>query len=167
MIKYLFILSILFSSCAGYQLGGSQPEHLVNIKSIHIPLFTNKTLLFRAEAYATNSAIDAITRDGTYRIASAERADAVLIADVADVDYSQVSASRLDSQRAEELSITITINWKLVDANNPAKVLEKGRSKGKTKFIADQNISIARTNGLPDALRKASEAMVLRLADGY
>ena len=65
MIKYLLILSLLLVSCAGYQLGGHKPAHLAQVKSVHVPLFENDTLQIRAESYATNSAVDAITRDGT------------------------------------------------------------------------------------------------------
>ncbi|BDS05222.1 hypothetical protein NT6N_02620 [Oceaniferula spumae] len=148
-------------------MGGSKPSHLANINSIHVPLFKNDTLLVRAEAYATNSAVDAITRDGTYRIATASSADAVLEGRVEEVKYSQVSSSRTDTLRSEELSMEITLAWILRDARNPTRILERGQSRGQTRFFAGGNLHVARTNALPDALRRATESMTVRLADGF
>lgn len=168
MKRLLFILlPLLLVSCAGYQLGGSKPSHLAHIKSIQVPLFINDTQMTRADAYATNSAVDALVRDGTYRIANAESADAVLIGRVKSIDYDQVSSSRNDTLSSEELRMSLTIAWELRDATNPVKILEKGESQGDTRFFAGGNLEVARTNALPDALRRACESMTLRLADGF
>lgn len=167
MFKFLFVIPLLLVSCAGYQLGGYKPSHLAHVKSIHVPLFKNDTLFIRAESHATNSAVDALTRDGTYRIGSAETADAVLVGRVTKIEYGQVSTSRSDSLRSEELSLDVTIEWALHDAHDPSRILESGNSRGDTKFFARNNLHIARTNALPDALRRACESMTTRLADGF
>lgn len=167
MIKHLLALSLLLTSCAGYHLGGSKPSHLSHVKSIHVPLFENDTLLIRAESLATNSAVDAITRDGTYSIGTAGSADAVLEGTVTQVDYSQVRSARLDTLRSEELGMEVTISWVLRDADNPTRILEQGESKGNTRFFAGGNLHVARTNALPDALRRATESMVMRFSDGF
>lgn len=148
-------------------MGGSKPAHLAHVQSIHVPLFENDTLLIRADAYATNSAVDALTRDGTYRIATVSTADAVLEGRVEKVEYDQVSSSRSDTLRSEELSMQITIAWVLRDAKDPTKILQRGRSRGDTRFFAQGNLHVARTNALPDALRRATESMTTRLADGF
>ena len=168
MIRLLvFLLPLLLTSCAGYQLGGSKPSHLAQVKSIQVPLFINDTQLTRADAYATNSAVDAILRDGSYGIGTASSADAILEGRVKSADYSQASSSRQDTLRSEELSMDITIIWILRDANNPTKILEEGESTGTTRFFTGNNLEIARTNAIPDALQRACEAMVSRLADGF
>lgn len=167
MFKLLLILPLFLVSCVGYQLGGSKPAHLAKVKSINVPLFENDTLQIRAGAYATNSAVDALTRDGTYAIANSESADAVLQGRVTNIRYKQVSSSRQDSLRSRELSMEITIEWILHDANDPSLILEKGKSHGSTRFLADGNLPVARTNALPDALRRACESMTTRIADGF
>lgn len=167
MFRLILILPLLLVSCAGYQLGGSKPAHLAHVKSINVPLFQNDTQLVRAEAYATNSAVDALTRDGTYRIASAGTADAVLEGRISTVKYRQVSSSRKDSLRSEELSLEITIAWTLRDMSDPSRILEKGKSRGSTRYFAGGNLHTARANALPDALRRACESMTTRIADGF
>lgn len=155
------------ASCAGYQLGGSKPSHLSHVKSIHVPLFENDTLFVRAETHATNTVVDALTRDGTYQIATAESADAVLRGRITNLDYGQVSSIRSDSLRSEELSLTIHIDWSLIDTSNSSRTLAKGRSTGRTTFFARGNLNTARTNALPDALQRACESLTSRLADGF
>ncbi len=167
MFKYIFSAILLLTSCAGYHLGGAKPAHLAHVKSIHVPLFKNDTLLVRAESYATNSAVDALTRDGTYRITSAEKADAILEGRITEISYGQVSSSRRDTLRAEELSMTITIEYILRDSRNPSLILEKGTARGSTRFFALGNLHVARTNALPDALRRACESMTTRITDGF
>jgi len=167
MIKYSLILSLFLVSCVGYKLGGTKPAHLTHVKSINVPLFKNDTLRIRAESLATNSAVDALTRDGTYRIGSSETADAVLEGRIAHINYKQVSSSRRDTLRSEELSMEVTIVWILRDARTPSRILEKGSSRGSTRFFAGGNLHTARSNALPDALRRACESMTTRISDGF
>lgn len=168
-MKFILLLLIPFilTSCAGYKFGGTKPSHLVHVNRINVPLFENDTLQIRADAYATNSAVDAITRDGTYKISSISTADAILKGRVSAIKFDQVSSTRTDSLDSEELSMEITISWVLQDADNPTRILQQGKSVGWTRFFAQGNLQVARTNALPDALRRASEAMTTRLADGF
>ena len=138
----LFALASCFAlvSCAGYQLQSDRPQALANIKSINVPLFTNKTLIPRGEAIATNSVIDAIASDGTYKI---------------------------DTLRSEVMDNTIIISWKLCDARNPMKILAQGKATGASRFAIDSNLQTARTNALPDAMQRAATQIVGRLSDDF
>lgn len=161
------LLPILFSSCTGYQLGGHQPTALANIKSIHIPIVRNETQVPRAGAQATAAIAEALLMDGTYQLGSASQADARLEASLEEIDYRQVRSSRKDSLRSEELAMTVVYTWSLVRADNPLQVLQRGRSQGTTTFFVDPNLQTARQTALPDALKRASESMVARIADGF
>ncbi len=161
------LITLFFASCAGYQLGGGKPAVLRDVKTIAVPMFRNDTLHPRAEAMATTAATGAFVLDGTYRIASHAHADAVLEGTVKKIDYDQLRANRLDTLRPEELENTVTLAWTLRDARDPSKLLASGESKGTSRFFVDSNLQTARNNALPDALERASEAMVSRLANGY
>ncbi len=167
MFKLVLLISLLSASCVGYQMGGSKPTHLSHVKSIHVPLFKNDTLFARAESLATNSMIDTLTRDGTYRISSPQSADAVLLARVEEINYSQVSSTRTDSLSSEELGLRVVIDWSLVDATNRSRTLARGKGWGDSTFFARGNLSTARTNALPDALHRACESISARIADGF
>jgi hypothetical protein len=161
------VIALAVTSCAGYQLGGAKPAVLKDVHNINVPMFHNDTLHPRAEALATSAAADAIVQDGTYRIASLDKADAVLEGTVHTIDYMAIRTTRLDTLRPEELQNTVTINWKLKDARDPTKTLASGMSTGTSRFFVDSNLQTSRTNALPDALQRATEAMVSKLANGF
>jgi len=140
---------------------------LKDVHNISVPMFHNDTLHPRAEALATSAAADAIVQDGTYRITSLDKADAVLEGTVHTVDYMAIRTTRLDTLRPEELQNTVTINWKLKDAKDPTKMLASGISTGTSRFFVDSNLQTSRTNALPDALQRATEEMVSTLANGF
>ena len=154
-------------SCAGYQLGGIKPASLAQVKSITVPMFSNGTLHPRAEALATSAVANAFVLDGTYRNASADHADAVLEGKLESIHYSPVRSTRYDTMHPEELANTVTLRWSLRDAKNPGKILASGKSTGSSKLYVAQNLQTARNNALPDALDRAAESLVSRLANGY
>ncbi len=158
---------LALASCAGYQLGGVKPASLAGVKNIAVPMFSNQTQHPRASALATSSVINALVQDGTYRISTLDKADAVLEGGLARIEYRSIRGTRIDSAFPEELSNTVTIDWILRDAKDPTKVLAKGNSKGVSQLFVSANLQTARNNALPEALDRASEALVSSIANGY
>jgi hypothetical protein len=130
-------------------------------------MFANGTQEPRSESLATTAVIDAIVRDGTYRLADRGSADAVLEGKLTGIRYSTLRGSRLDSLLAEELTNVVSIEWTLRDAKDPTKILATGSSVGQSSFFADSNLQTARRNALPDAFGRAGANLVSRLASGY
>ena len=155
------------SSCTGYQLGGAKPAVLRDVKNICVPMFHNDTLHPRAEALATSAVTDAIVLDGTYRITNFDKADAVLEGTVHTIDYMALRSTRLDTLRPDELQNTVTLTWKLTDAQDRTKVLASGLSTGSSRFFVDSNLQTSRNNALPDALERASTSLVSRISNGF
>jgi hypothetical protein len=168
-MKLLALLAPAFMlvSCAGYQLGSTKPASLAKVKSIAVPMFTNSPLHPRAEALATSAVADAFVQDGTYRIGNTDHADAVLEGTLERIEYSTIRGTRLDTMLPEELENSVTIKWKLLDARDRTKVLASGSSKGSSQLFVSSNLQTARNNALPEALERAGEALVSRLANGY
>ncbi len=158
---------LLLASCAGYQLGGVKPASLSAVETIAVPMFSNSTQHPRASALATSAVADAIVRDGTYRIADSDRADAILEGDLERIKYRAIRGTRQDSLFPEELANTVTLRWRLRDARDPTRVLATGRSEGTSQLFVSANLQTARNNALPEALDRAGEALVSRLANGY
>ena len=161
------LIALAASSCTGYQLGGAKPASLRDVRNITVPMFRNDTLHPRAEALATSAATDAVVRDGTYRITSLDKADAILEGTVRTVDYTPLRTARLDTLRPEELQNSVTLTWTLKDARDPTKILASGSSTGTSRFFVSSNLQTSRNNALPDALERASESMISRLANGF
>jgi hypothetical protein len=167
-MRFLLLLTALaLSSCAGYQLGGAKPAILRDVRNVSVPMFHNDTLHPRAEALATSAATDAIVQDGTYRITSLDQADAILEGTVRTITYTPLRTARLDTLRPEELQNSVTLTWTLKDARDPTKILASGSSTGTSRFFVSSNLQTSRNNALPDALERASESMISRLANGF
>lgn len=158
---------LALASCAGYQLGGMKPASLAGVKTIAVPMFSNGTQHPRASALATSSVANALVQDGTYRIGTVDKADAVLEGELKRIEYRSIRGTRKDSAFPEELANTVTIVWTLRDAKDPGKVLAKGNSKGTSQLFVSANLQTARNNALPEALDRASEDLVSRIANGY
>ena len=168
-MRFLFaiLFGALLTSCAGYRLGGAKPPSLAGVKRIAVPMFENGTLHPRSESLATSAVTDAFVQDGTYRLSDRDNADAVLEGKLARIDYSTLRSSRLDSLLAEELTNTVRIEWVLRDAKDPTRILASGSNEGYSSFFVDSNLQTARQNALPDALKRASQGLVSKLASGY
>lgn len=160
-------LALLLWSCTGYKLGGSKPSHLSEVQSISVSMVKNETQMPRAAAHATNSLIDALTRDGTYQLGTVAQADARLEATIATITYSQARSKRADTLASEELEMRVELEWTLIDGQDPSRVLQSGRTRGTTRLFVDANLQTARQSALPDALKRASESLIARLADGF
>ncbi len=159
--------AIWLSSCAGYHLGGTKPVSLAKVETIAVPMFSNDTLHPRAEALATSAVANAIVQDGTYRIGKVDSADAVLEGKISEIKYSNIRGRRFDTLRPEELSNRVTLKWVLRDARDPTQVLASGSSSGTSQLYVSENLQTARNNALPEALERAGEALVSRIANGY
>ncbi len=164
---FAFAATLALASCAGYQLGGLKPGQLDAVGKISVPMFVNDTAHPRAEALATSAVTDAFVQDGTYRLARRAEADAVLEGTLAEIDYSSLRGSRRDTLLPEELTNRVTLRWVLRDARDPTRVLATGTSTGESQLFVDSNLQTARNNALPDALERAGEALVSKLATGF
>ena len=162
-----FIPVLWLVSCAGYHLGGIKPACMARVKCIAVPMFANATLHPRAEAIATSAVANAFVQDGTYRITGMNQADAVLEGTLSGIKYSTIRGTRLDTLHPEELANTVTLTWTLRDARDRTKVLASGTSSGSSELFVATNLQTARNNALPEALERAGEALVSRLANGY
>ena len=163
----MVLLSVILSSCAGYQLGGSKPPSLAAVNRISVSMLENGTLHPRAEAIATSAVTAALVQNGTYRLSELDRADAILEGEVTSIVYSPLRGSRRDALTSEELTNTVRINWRLKDARDPTRLLASGSSMGQSSFFADSNLQTARQNALPDAFDRAAQNLILRLASGH
>ncbi len=158
---------LLLASCAGYHLGSAKPAALAKVKSIAVPMFGNDTQHPKAETIATSAVSSAFSHDGTFRITDSARADAILDGRIKFINYSAIRGRRFDTVHPDELLNTVTLEWTLKDARNPTRVLASGSSSGSSQLFVDADLQTARNNALPDAMERAADSLVSRLANGF
>lgn len=153
------------SSCAGYKLGNSKPTELKAVHTIAVPLFKNETQEQRLATLTTNSMVDAINRDGTYRIGTSNTADATLQGTISTVRYSERRSNRFDSLKASEMYMYLEVKWTLVDAQG--SVLASGKDSGRSQFSVDLNQQTSHNNAFPDAAKNTAELVIQSIANGF
>ena len=165
--SYLTIIvsTVILTSCAGYQLGGSKPQALQGIDSIYVAIAENKTQEIKLAPQFTNRLITFINNDGTYQVSTPVQSQATLKVVIEKIDYDEFRSSRFDTLLAEELTATIHTSWQLINSQN--ETLLQGKSSGKTRFFVEDNQRLARENSLYDAIDNLSRTITSRIANGF
>lgn len=166
-ILFIAALCALLPSCAGYHVGPRKPPSLKEVNTISVSVFENDTLHPRVGAMATSAINSSLAADGTYKIVSADQADAILEGTVRSIRYDRIRSRRFDTLRPQELDNTVTLAWVLRDAKDPTKVLASGTALGSSQLFVAANLQTARQAALPEATERAGEALVSKLANGY
>lgn len=133
---------LLFTGCAGYQLGEVKPGIYRDIKKIHVPPFKNLTLEPRFSSLVTNAVLAELQADGTYEVASRANCDAVLVGQIRRVDKYQLRAVRNDTLKSRELSLYLIVDFHLENPRTGARIEERAAS-GSIEVPTDDKLSAA------------------------
>lgn len=158
--------AVTLSNCAGYRLGPVKPARFEAIESIAVPTFKNETLEPRSSVLITNKTIEAFQNDGTYTIAKAADADAVLRGVITKLERRQLRAARFNQLRTRELGLTLEIDYTFEDART-AEVLYTGTARGTTNVFLDPNFQLSERQAINEAAQRAAQQIVSRIAEGW
>jgi hypothetical protein len=159
-------LVLSLTGCAGYQLGGTKPQHLAGVTKIAIPGFVNNTLEPRLGSLVTNAVIKQIQADGSYQVVSRDQAEAILEGIVADLDRSQFRAVRNNVLRTSQLLVRLRTDYQLV---NPADntVMHRGRVFGESYIVLDPNFQLSEQQAMEDAAQRLAVTLTSEVSEGW
>lgn len=157
--------ALLLSSCAGYQLGVSRPAVMEGVRTLAVPVFRNETLIPRSSVLITNRVIRQFQVDGTYPIADASRADAILRGTLRPVQRRQLRTEKLNTLRTIEQELRLVLDYS-VETRSSA-VLTTGTVEGVSSHFLDANFQRSESQALDDAAGRLSEDLVSRLSEGW
>ncbi len=163
---FLLALTCLLSSCAGYQLGGQKPAHLVGITKLAVPTFENQTLEPRLASTVTNALIKQIQADGSYQIVSKDQAEAILEGDITRVDRSQFRSSRRNVLRTAQLQMRLTCNFKITDTAS-GRSIHHGQTFANSYVILDGNVQNSEAQALEDAAQRLAISVATEISEGW
>ena len=161
-----FAVTLLFGSCAGYQLGSIKPTAMAGVQSLAIPTFKNETLEPRIHSLITNSVIKQVQRDGSYSIASERKADAVVLGVIKTIDRRQLRSARTDVLRTRELEVIVTIDYIVRNSATGVEVA-KGSVKGRTDVFLDPNFQLSERQAVQTAAQEAAVNLVSAISEGF
>ena len=124
----LVLYALGLAGC-GYSFRGNLPDH---IKTVAVPIFTNKTSEPAVESFLTSAVVEAYATNGRLRVVRPEEADAVLDGEV--VGYSVQSIAFDNQANVRVYRLLVTMNIKFRDVRRNSVLFEQQGLKEKSDF---------------------------------
>lgn len=165
-------LALLFSlTGCGYHLGEIKPSPMRRITTLSVRTFKNDTLIPRLEAQTADAVAKQFQQDGTYRIESADRADAIVEGTIVSVERVPMRIFANNVLQTSEFELIVRVKYRVVDRITGA-VLMEGNAVGRTPFFteSDRTNSDLVTNqnmNYPIAAQRMAEKLVGRVCEGW
>jgi outer membrane lipopolysaccharide assembly protein LptE/RlpB len=172
MITRALLITLLLSLAGcGYHLGEIKPTPMRRVTTIAVPTFKNKTLLPRLEAQTADAVAKQFQQDGTYRIESSDRADAIVEGTIVSVDRKPMRIFASNVLQTSEFELTLRVNYRVIDRVTGA-VLMEGTAVGVTPFFSEADLvnSDLVTNqnmNYPIAAQRMAQNLVSKVAEGW
>jgi len=150
----LALLALGLAGC-GYSFRGNLPDH---IKTVAVPVFTNRTSEPAVESSLTSAVIEAYARNGRLRVVKPEEADAILDGEV--VGYSVQSIAFDNQANVRQYRLLVTMNLKLRDVRRNAVLFEQQGLREKSDFQVQGAVS--QTIGAEEGAVRAAATEIAR-----
>jgi outer membrane lipopolysaccharide assembly protein LptE/RlpB len=170
LVCFLVPLLLMLGGC-GYHLGEIKPTPMRRINTVAVSTFKNETLIPRLEAQTADVVVKQFQQDGTYRVESADRADAIIEGTIEKVDRQPMRVLSTNVLQTSEFQLLLVVRYRVIDRVTGA-VLKQGKATGTTPFFSDSDIvnSDLVTNqnmNYPIAARRMAENLVSKVAEGW
>ena len=160
------VVAVGVSGCAGYRVGDVKPQYLKEVQTVAIPTFRNGTFLPRVEGLITNTVLKQFQQDGTFRITSEDKADAVIRATVVAIGRRPVRSVRGNVLATTEFNLGVGVRYTLVGRDG--KVLAGPINvSGGTSFFVGSDVATDERQALPLAAEDLAVRMVSQLSEGW
>jgi outer membrane lipopolysaccharide assembly protein LptE/RlpB len=131
----LALLVVGLAGC-GYSFRGNLPDH---IKTVAVPVFTNKTSEPAVENFLTSAVVEAYASNGRLRVVKPEDADAILDGEV--VGYSVQSIAFDNQANVRQYRLVVTMNIRLRDVRRSSILFEQQNLREKADFQVQGAVS--------------------------
>ncbi|NDA27155.1 MAG: hypothetical protein EBZ05_10070 [Verrucomicrobia bacterium] len=175
-MKHLFWLPclVLLSSCANYQMGSTpKGQGLQDIRLLYVPMAVNETDETAVPGPVTNAILQEIDRDGTFRHARKDEADAILEVTVKKIERSPIQQSVQQYLTTLQYQLTLTLEYRVYsmkDKNvysmkDKKEVISKTRVSGYTTFFVQGDQTESQRQALPLAAQNAAQNLVTAVSN--
>jgi outer membrane lipopolysaccharide assembly protein LptE/RlpB len=131
----LALLVVSLAGC-GYSFRGNLPDH---IKTVAVPVFTNKTSEPAVENFLTSAVVEAFASNGRLRVVKPADADAILDGEV--VGYSLQSIAFDNQANVRQYRLVVTMNIRLRDVRRSSILFEQEGLREKADFQVQGAVS--------------------------
>jgi Lipopolysaccharide-assembly len=160
------IFCFAVSGCLGYHVGPVKPYYLRDVHSIAVPTFKNRTLVPCVEVLVTDTVIKQFQQDGTFRIASDDKADATLNGEVSRITRSPARSVRGNVLATSEFNLALTVRYSLTTRDGK-QLAGPGDAVGTTSFFVSSDVTTDERQALPLATEDLATRLVTQLSEGW
>jgi len=136
---FLLLPLLLSLGGCGYHVGEIKPTPMRRVTTIAVNSFKNETLIPRVEVQTANAVVKQFQQDGTYRIESNDRADAILEGTIEKIDRQPMRIIASNVLQTSEFELILVVRYQIIDRITGA-VLQQGKARGTTPFFTDSNL---------------------------
>ena len=169
---FLPLAALVFSSCAGYQVGPIKPTRMAKVSTIAVPNFKNDTLLPRVEVLLANALIKQFQQDGTYQIVRENDADAVVQGHLERIIRNPSRSVRGNVLLTREFILSLHCRYEVTDRRTGA-LITRQNATGQTSFFVTGTDPIAsditqdERQAFPLAAEQLAKDIVSHLSEGW
>ncbi len=166
----IFPILLTVGGC-GYHVGEIKPTPMRRITTVAVNTFKNETLIPRLEVQTADAVVKQFHQDGTYKVDSADRADAIVEGVIESVDRHPMRVFASNVLQTSEFELLLTVRYRVIDRITGA-VLMQGKAVGRTPFFTESDVvnSDLVTNqnmNYPIAAQRMAENLVSKISEGW
>lgn len=161
------LLCTALLGCAGYRLGNIQGAQMKDVKSIYIPVITNRTDEPGLPVMTTNAILRALDNDGTFSSARSKDADAELNVTITEFQRNPLRSSREDTLITTQYEIILVAVVKLTNFRTGEVVLKDRKISGRTEYIVQSDAVEVERQYLPLAAENLGYNIVKQVTEGW
>ncbi len=147
-------------------MGPVKPYYLRDVHTIAVPTFKNRTLVPRIEVLVTDTVIKQFQQDGTYQIASDDKADATLSGEISRIVRSPARSVRGNVLATTEFNLVMSIKYSLTTRDGK-QLSGSGEAVGTTSFFVTGDVTTDERQALPLATEDLATRLVAQLSEGW
>jgi len=157
-------LLALLCSCASYKMGNTpKGGGLEDTRVLYVPSAVNETDETAVPGPVTNAILQEIDRDGTFRHARKDEADAILEVTVKKIERSPIQQSVEQYLTTLQYQLTLTLEYRVYSMKDKKEVIGKSIVSGYTTFFVQGDQTESQRQALPLAAQSAAQNLVTSL----
>ena len=158
-------LCAVLCSCANYKMGSTpKGAGFEDIRILYVPTAVNETDETAVPGPVTNAILQEIDRDGTFRHARKDEADAILEVTVKKIERSPIQQSVEQYLTTLQYQLTITLEYRVYSMKDKKEVIGKTMVSGYTTFFVQGDQTESQRQALPLAAQNVAQSLVTSLA---
>ena len=158
-------LLAMLCSCASYKMGNTpKGGGLEDVRILYVPTVVNETDETAVPGPVTNAILQEIDRDGTFRHARKDEADAILEVTVKKIERSPIQQSVEQYLTTLQYQLTLTLEYRVYSMKDKKEVIGKSIVSGYTTFFVQGDQTESQRQALPLAAQSAAQNLVTSLS---